>query len=59
LTILGQGLLAGGYEKRGNEKVLIGLEWLPVVKGWALQSQESQSLCGFQANPAFGTKLEF
>jgi hypothetical protein len=36
--------------------VLIGLEWLPVVKGWALQSQKSQSLCGFQANLAFGTK---
>jgi len=36
-----------GYEKWGNEKVLIGLEWLPVVKGWALQSQKSQSLCGF------------
>jgi hypothetical protein len=42
-------------EKRGDEKVLIGLEWLPVVKGWALQSQKSQSLCEFQANPAFGT----
>jgi hypothetical protein len=39
----------------GNERALIGLEWLPVVKGWALQSQKSQSLCGFQANPAFGT----
>jgi hypothetical protein len=35
--------------------VLIGLEWLPMVKGWALQNQKSQSLCGFQANPAFGT----
>jgi hypothetical protein len=35
--------------------VLIGLEWLPVVKGWALQSQKSQSLCEFQANRAFGT----
>ncbi len=47
-----------GIENWGNEKVLIGPEWLPVVKGWALQSQKSQSLCGFQANPAFGTRTD-